>query len=32
MLFGFTFSRTVATFPKVMFVVGASAVGRWACR
>ena len=26
MLFGFTFSRTVATFPQAMFVVGASAV------
>ena len=26
MLFGFTYSRTVATFPQAMFVVGASAV------
>ena len=26
MLFGFTFSRTVATFPQAMFVVGASAI------
>ena len=26
MLFGFTFSRTVATFPQAMFVVGATAV------
>lgn len=26
MLFGFTFSRTVATFPQAMFIVGASAV------
>jgi len=26
MLFGFTFSRTVATFPQAMFVVEASAV------
>ena len=26
MLFGFTFSKTVATFPQAMFVVGASAV------
>jgi len=26
MLFGLTFSRTVATFPQAMFVVGASAV------
>jgi len=26
MLFGITFSRTVATFPQAMFVVGASAV------
>jgi len=27
MLFGFTYSRTVATFPQAMFVVGASAIG-----
>lgn len=26
MLFGFTYSRTVATFPQAMFVVAASAV------
>lgn len=26
MLFGFTYSRTVGTFPQAMFVVGASAV------
>jgi hypothetical protein len=26
MLFGFTYSRTVATFPQAIFVVGASAV------
>ena len=26
MLFGFTYSRTVATFPQAMFVVGASAI------
>lgn len=26
MLFGFTYSRTVATFPQAMFVAGASAV------
>jgi hypothetical protein len=26
MLFGFTYSRTVATFPQAMFVIGASAV------
>jgi len=26
MLFGFTYSRTIATFPQAMFVVGASAV------
>lgn len=26
MLFGFTFARTVATFPQAMFIVGASAV------
>lgn len=27
MLFGFTYSRTVATFPQAIFVVGASAIG-----
>ena len=27
MIFGLTYSRTVATFPQAMFVVGASAVG-----
>ena len=26
MLFGFTFSKTVATFPQAMFVIGASAI------
>ena len=26
MLFGFTYSRTVATFPQAMFIVGASAL------
>ena len=26
MLFGFTYSRTVATFPQAMFVVGASII------